>query len=79
MTRKKSTLNPNRAIKQVLVVLAALTLVLASGCKGAPFKCGLCGKESNGNRYKLTAYGESTIICEDCYNEAKKAKEELGR
>ena len=52
-----------------LICILLLVVVLASlftAC--GKFDCDLCGEEKTGKKHKEELYGESVVICDDCYD-----------
>ena len=48
----------------LVVLLLGLTL---SGCSGAKFTCGICGKEVKGVGHLVRAGDKTGRICDNCY------------
>lgn len=52
-----------------LLLLVSMVAALLIGC--GSFKCDLCGKESDGEKYEVEVLGEELIYCDDCYEDMK--------
>ena len=62
----------NKSIKQIIILITAITLVLClTACGNKTFKCGICNEEKTGKSYKSEQMGEEILICEECYEQIK--------
>ncbi|MDO4385585.1 MAG: hypothetical protein Q4E18_06235 [Clostridia bacterium] len=65
-------------MKKLFAILLILCLVLALAACGKPFTCDGCGKEKTEKQHKITLFGETGTVCDDCYKEFKSDLESFG-
>ena len=57
----------------ILALVAVMSVTCLAGCgaekakKDDTFKCDMCSKESDGDKYTTTLNGEDAHLCEDCF------------
>ena len=72
MCKAKANKQKGEIKMKKIIIVGMLVLVIASsmcGCKGVGQKCDSCGKTVWGSSNEYEFFGETVILCDECFGE----------